>query len=180
MNSPASFYGECPPPHPLRSAEEMAMKLTILILIASLMLVNQVLALDAVVTEMEGTKRTYVFHIDLSKHTIGATTNTPGKTIPPIQHYVTKNDRHFWAEGNRFGKADDILTQIHTEDADLLLVRREHNSFWTPLRFLFAISGHPIQVSSIWLVVIRDKKEVWSAKLVSRDSIYRWQASIHE
>jgi hypothetical protein len=158
----------------------MKMKAMILVLAVSLMLVSEVSALDAVVTEMEGTQETHMFQIDLLKQTVISTTKVTGNTTPPIYRYEARKDRHFWAGSDRFGSADDILAQIHTEDADLLIVRREHNSFGGPLRLLSALAGHPVQVSEIWLLMIKEQKESWSVKLVSKDSIYTWKASFHE
>jgi hypothetical protein len=71
----------------------MKMKAMILVLAVSLMFVCEVSALDAVVTEMEGTQETHMFQIDLLKQTVISTTKVTGNAIPPIYRYEARKAR---------------------------------------------------------------------------------------
>ena len=64
-------------------------------------------------------------------------------------------------------------------DADLVVVRQEHNSLSNPLRWLAALSGHPVQVSRIaWFLV--SEGEVRSGVLLSRAASSHWSVSLFD
>ena len=151
----------------------MNMKYFSLVLCGALFIASEATALNAVISKVDGPKETHAFYIDVPKQTVTTTTNATGKTIQPIQDYIVR-DRHIWANTHRLGKADDILAQIHSGNADLLLVRREHNSFGSPEKLLVAFSGHPIQVSEFWIVLVRDNTETWTVQIFNTTASYTW------
>lgn len=134
----------------------------------------------AVVSELERTKESHVFRIDPAEKKVVSDKPTAGKPIAQISKYVTKDDRHIWMGAKQLGRADDIFAQAFIGGTDVLIVRREHNALLNPLKFLIAITGHPIQVSEIWVVALVDGKEIWSERLVSKDAVYRWKVRLFE
>lgn len=134
----------------------------------------------AVVTELERAKESHVFRIDLADKKVVSDKPAAGKPIAQISKYVTKDDGHVWLGTKKLGSANDIFAQASFEGTDVLIVRREHNALFNPLKFLIAITGHPIQVSEIWVVALVDGKEIWSERLVSKDAVYRWKVRLFE
>ena len=156
------------------------MKPLALLLVCLITLNAHAASLSIVVTELERAREVHPFRIDLAAKTAIAAKPVSERTLTQTAKYATKDDRHFWSGSKQLGRADDVLAQASLNGIDVLVVRREHNAFLNPLKFLSALSGHPIQVSEIWVIALVDEKEIWSERLVSKDSVYRWKVSLLE
>ena len=99
--------------------------------------------------------------------------------IPPLTRYVSA-DRKLTLNGLAISAADDILYQCRVEDMDVVVVRVEHNSVSNPLRVLTAVAGHPIQVSTIYVLKIRNQSLLSRRELVHKPASYDWSATVSQ
>ena len=125
------------------------------------------------------TKNTTHFVLDLPSARITNSRNTNGTSILPISSYRIVSD-HLTdsSETTNLSKATDILFQGQVDEFDIVIIRYEYNSFANPLRILTAVAGHPIQVSRILCLVIRNGHVVAKRTLAQEPSSYDWQASL--
>jgi hypothetical protein len=102
---------------------------------------------------------------------------TNSQALAQITRYKIEKGR-LVAGDKSLMKAQNILFQCNAGDADFVMVRQEHNSISNPLRVLSAFAGHPVQVSTIVLVKIRDGQVADRRELARRASSYEWSANI--
>jgi hypothetical protein len=95
--------------------------------------------------------------------------------LPQIADYSIKSERLRFA-GTELTPALEILYQSRLPDADVIVIREEHNSFSNPMRILAALAGHPVQVSTIGVVVVRNGKLVRRWNPLRTASSYDWRA----
>lgn len=112
-----------------------------------------------------------------------------GVRVSPITKYSIKKSK---SDGAGMGSADlcdgdrpirpalNLLYQCSLDGKDLVIVRREHNSFSSPIRWLAALSGHPVQVSEIWAIVIDGSNDPKETQLISKPASYKWAAAFFE
>ncbi|MBS1994650.1 MAG: hypothetical protein JSS86_00010 [Cyanobacteria bacterium SZAS LIN-2] len=97
--------------------------------------------------------------------------------IPQLARYAVV-DRSLVVGGVAISKADDLLYQCEADGFDIVVVRVEHNSFSNPFRWLTALAGHPIQVSTIYIETIKDKTIVARREIVFKPASYEWAAKV--
>jgi hypothetical protein len=113
-----------------------------------------------------------------------------GRGVAPIAKYTIKpatSDQLRLGYGDlcigdkHLVRAEDILCQCSVDGRDIVVVRKEYNSFSNPLRWLYALSGHPVQVSEIW-AIIADKRGVLKMTLLARGTqvVYGWRCAAFE
>ena len=98
-----------------------------------------------------------------------------GTPLPAIKVYKVANRRLCAREC--VADAEEILFQGRRGDVDVVVIRKEYNSIANPLRLLGALIGHPVQVSSIRVVLVRGEG-VTQTELVRKPASYDWEASI--
>ncbi|MFZ6709586.1 hypothetical protein [Undibacterium sp. TC9W] len=113
---------------------------------------------------------------DISLHKIASIT---GSELPQIAKYVSKN-RKLMFDDAVLADADTILFQCELDGVDIVVVREEYNSYFGPLKLLSAMSGHPIQVSKIILIVIKDKVIVDKKEIERKESAYVWLVHMYK
>jgi len=99
--------------------------------------------------------------------------------IPQSSNFSLVN-RKLMVDGIATSAADDILYQCSVDGFDLIVVRVEHNSFSNPFRWLTALSGHPIQVSTIYVLKIKDHEVLKRREIVHKPASYEWRATISQ
>ena len=100
-----------------------------------------------------------------------------GKEIPQFSKYGVR-ERKVILNGNPLADAEEILYQCEVNGTDVLIVRVEHNSFSSPMKWLAAFSGHPIQVSTINILTVIGGELKDQTRIEQKDSSYRWSAKI--
>ena len=101
------------------------------------------------------------------------------REIPQSSTYSLSN-RKLTVDGVSITAADDILFQCPVEGFDLVIVRVDHNSISNPLRVLTAFSGHPIQVSVIYMLKIKDRAVVLKREITHKPASYEWSAKVSQ
>ncbi|MFZ6643170.1 hypothetical protein ACO0LL_25850 [Undibacterium sp. TC4M20W] len=127
--------------------------------------------------EYKDQKTNYTVSIpDIRLHKIDSIT---GAELPQIAKYVSKN-RKLMLDDAVLADADNVLFQCESDGMDIVVIREEYNSFFGPLKLLSAMSGHPIQVSKIFLIVIKDKVVVDKKEIKRKESAYTWLVLIYK
>jgi hypothetical protein len=103
--------------------------------------------------------------------------STTGSQISEIKKYSI-HDRRLFCPGNVLLDADDVLFQGELDGMDFIVVREEYNSFSNPWRILRLLAGHPVQVSRIIVLVVKNGKAIVEEEIVKKPSSYDWQAKI--
>jgi hypothetical protein len=101
------------------------------------------------------------------------------REIPQSSIYSLRNGK-LTVGGVAISAADDILFQCAVEGFDLVIVRVEHNSISNPLRVLTAVSGHPIQVSTIYILKIKNHVVVLKREIIHKPASYEWSAKVSQ
>lgn len=102
-----------------------------------------------------------------------------GTQLAQTQKYSSNNGK-LVTNGIALATADEILFQCEVDGVDLVVVRDEYNSFLGPLKLLYAISGHPVQVSKIVLLVIVNNVVASEREIIRKESAYRWLVGIYK
>ena len=120
-------------------------------------------------------KTNYIFNTDSSAlHKIA---NSYGSELPIIDRYVLRN-RRLYLDDKPITHADEILYQGQLDGTDLVVIRDEYNSKSNPWR-LFAYSlGHPIQVSKIIVLVIKDGVLKTQKEITRKAASYHWEVKV--
>jgi len=152
------------------------------VLLALLILSSSAYATEVRLTLYEARTKQTTFHaLDLSTGVLKPAAAAGTVELPSISEYRVRNEHVETASGGALdAEADEILCQATADDLDVLVVRHEYNSFSNPLYWLAAISGHPIQVSKIVLLLVRDRKVERSIELRREPSSYHWEATLFE
>jgi hypothetical protein len=125
--------------------------------------------------KLKGETTAYVF--DIGDGRVRRLDQASGSLLPATTAYRVEGRRLC---GNEcFFEADEILFQGHQGDVDVVVYRKEYNSFSNPLRWLAALSGHPVQVSSIRIAAIGADGHR-QAELTRKPSSYDWKAQVVE
>ncbi|MFZ6780780.1 hypothetical protein ACO0LD_28440 [Undibacterium sp. Ji83W] len=112
---------------------------------------------------------------DIKLHKIASIT---GSELPQIERYISKN-RKLILDELVLADADEILFQCELDGIDIVVVREEYNSFLGPLKLLSAMSGHPIQVDKIILMVIKNNAVAETKEIKRKESVSRWLARVY-
>ena len=123
------------------------------------------------------TSHVTTFAVDASAHLVRPIKRSSGETLPQVHSFETSKNRLIYG-GSDIGAATELLSQCTVDGFDVAIVREEYNSFSNPLRILVAFSGHPIQVSKIKLIVVRDGHLVLEKELAREPSSYQWLAAV--
>ena len=123
-------------------------------------------------------------HGDVTHYTFDSDSSRVHQVQPATQEDLASVDT-FSVGGRRlfFGpqellKADDLLAQGRADGIQFAVVRHEYNSVANPWRALAVLSGHPIQVSQLLVLAVKDGRLVSSATLVRRLAAYHWKAKL--
>lgn len=126
--------------------------------------------------EFKGQPTEYTVNLpDISLKKLASITGTE---LPQIAKYAAQN-RKLMLNDVLIADADDVLFQCEFDGMDIVIVREVHNSFSGPLKLLSAMSGHPVQVSKIMLILIKDKLVINKKEIKRKDSAYRWIAHVY-
>lgn len=113
-------------------------------------------ACDATIVLFEArTTATSIYCIDLATWSVTKIASASGCVLPSIDRYVVK-DYHLKDRNKTVAEAVEILAQTSLGDYDLVVVRHEYNSFSNPRWILSAVAGHPVQVSEVIALAVRD------------------------
>ena len=118
-----------------------------------------------------------VFYLDLENLKIEPESKIYGDSIPKTSVYRISN-RLIIKDSIVIGPGDDLLYQCNLNSLDVLIIRKEYNSFSNPIRILMAISGHPVQVSEIRIVVRNEKTNLMEEVLRRKKNAYNWYAKV--
>jgi hypothetical protein len=121
--------------------------------------------------------RYYVF--DTNSDKLKKSTKLSGKTIYSKGPFEIKKYKLFLGE-IELAEASEILFQGKTDDSWFLIIRDEYNSMSNPFRWLASFLGHPIQVSKIQLLVVRNQKLITNKKIRKEPSSYHWYVKVFE
>lgn len=100
-----------------------------------------------------------------------------GAELPQTQKYLSQN-RKLVVGADRVADADEVLYQCAIDDTDLVIVRDEYNSA-NPLYWLAAASGHPVQVSRIVALTVKNGHVVSEREITRKASSYDWVARVY-
>ncbi len=154
--------------------------MTRLVVIVLLLFYTPARAADLVVALKETkTGRETFYRIETDSLLVRKMQPTNSQPLATITRYKAEK-RKLIAGDKSLMKADDILFQCSAGDADFVVVRREHNSFCTPLRVLSALAGHPVQVSKIVIAKIAGGELADQSELRRKASSYFWTATISQ
>jgi uncharacterized protein (DUF2336 family) len=128
------------------------------------------------VTE-EKTATTRAFVADIQAKALRETNVRERRPLTQISRFTVVNGE-LAVSGRELAEANEILFQCAVEGFDIAIIRDGHNSFSTPLRVISALAGHPIQVSTIKLIAVRDGKVFWERQLAREPSSYQWTATV--
>jgi hypothetical protein len=127
----------------------------------------------------KSTGLTTSYSFDVTSSTLRKSETVSTKDIPQASVYSVV-DRKLVARGFAVSAADDILYQCPIDGFDVVVVRAEHNSFSNPFRVLVAFSGHPIQVSTIYILKIKDHVVVSRQEVIHKPASYEWSAKVSQ
>jgi hypothetical protein len=131
---------------------------------------------DVVLTDIEN-DRISRYAVDIeSGHTVEAPA-APCRELPVADKFRIEDD-HLFFGSIRLTKAYDLLVQGKANGSDIAVVRYEYNSFANPWRILIALSGHPVQVSQIEIVVVKGDRLRSQTTLERRAAAYKWKAAL--
>jgi hypothetical protein len=102
---------------------------------------------------------------------------TSGAELPQISKYEVSG-RKLVADAIKFAEADEILYQCRVDELDFVVVRVENDSLSSPMKFLSALSGHPVQVSKIVVLTIKNGRVISEKEITQKDSSYHWVAKV--
>lgn len=125
----------------------------------------------------KATNETTNYAFDLNTSELRKVSEVFGNEIANTSYYVVR-DQKLVGNGKVLMDADEILYQGQTGGIDLLVIREEYNSFSNPVRWLSALSGHPIQVNKILAVTIKDGNILAQKEIVKKPSSYHWSAHV--
>jgi hypothetical protein len=137
------------------------MKALVLLLILSVPLSVRSTDVIVVLTEYAKQEITESYVLGLSNGRIVSSDAATGRAIPSIRKYEIRPAIHdalgigrkdLCAGDKHLCSAQGILCQSTEDETDIVVIRREHIYFRTPIAWLSAISGHPIPVAEIWLI----------------------------
>jgi hypothetical protein len=149
------------------------------LLVATVLLFAQVVqARDVrlVLVEQRTSEETgYVLNLDnLKAHRVQP---PQGASLPQSSKYTSQN-RKLVNSAGIVADADDVLFQCEIEGLDLVIVRDEYNSFASPLDWFAAFIGHPVQVSRIVAITIKDNQVISEREITRKASSYHWAARV--
>jgi len=129
----------------------------------------------------EATKQTTYHSLNLDTGNFASAPEASGSSPVAATNYRIVNYKLEPATGGpSLMDATEILAQASTAGFDVLVIREEYNSFSNPFRWLAAFAGHPIQVSKILWVVLKDGKVLYRKELHREPSSYQWKAQLFE
>lgn len=128
----------------------------------------------------EATKRTTYHSLNLETGKVTPATDASGSPPKATGMYRVNEYKLVASGGASLMEATEILTQATSGGFDVLVLRDEYNSFSNPLRWLSALAGHPVQVSEIVWVVIKDGAVLHRVELRREPASYRWNAVFFE
>jgi hypothetical protein len=109
---------------------------------------------------------------------VHAVDHAAGRRLATVQAYRVEGRR--LCAGKCFLGADQVLFQGTTGGVDVVVNRKQYNSFSNPLRWLTAFSGHPYQVDSIRVVAVDKERESRPVELTHKQARCKWEAEAVE
>jgi len=125
------------------------------------------------------TQKTTAYEFNVGSSALKPVEKVSGKVIQQTTRYTVEDGR-LLTDRKKVSSATELLYQCHIDGYDLIVVRKEHNSFSNPLRILSAASGHPIQVSKIVILKIVNGKLKTETEIIQKPSSYKWEVSVLE
>lgn len=143
------------------------------ILIATLLLVScNSFAQDiGIIVVNPDNKKTFSYLLETESFDIDKKSFSGGfseNIIPSKQsgkYSISRNKLYFG--GNELHDASSILFEGGMQGYDLLIIKDYYNSFSNPLRWLFAIAGHPVQGNKVYVL------KIVNGKLIEREKILK-------
>ena len=123
------------------------------------------------------TKQTTFYGLNLESGKVQSASGPGGADLESSTKYEVQNYKVKGLPGEPLAEAIEILRQATFDGHDILLVRQEYNSA-NPMYWLAAMSGHPVQVSKIVWLDIKDGKLLHSVEIARKPVSYHWQASL--
>ncbi len=123
------------------------------------------------------TNRITYYSYDTHSNALRTTRPEPGTAKASEGPFKVTEHRKLALGARELTGADQILFQGRTGNAWFLIVTDEYNSL-NPLHWVSAISGHPIQVTKVLILVVRDDKLVVEKEVTGKGASYDWQASV--
>jgi hypothetical protein len=128
----------------------------------------------ALVEQRTSAQTDYV--VNLEKLSVRKIPSVHGIELPQNQKYSSQS-RKLVVGSDAVADADEVLFQCSINDIDLVIVRDEYNSL-NPLYWLAAASGHPVQVSRIVALTIKNGRVVSEREIIRKASSYDWVAKV--
>ena len=123
------------------------------------------------------TETTSYYTLNLVKGKAVPAQAVSSKEIPRTKAYGVLDGTLVRVDGLwRLMDATEILFQGEWDGLEVLIIREEYNSFSSPMRLLSALSGHPLQVSKIVWVTVKNGDIVHEKELRREPSSYGWKA----
>jgi hypothetical protein len=133
---------------------------------------------DVAITVFEAkTAATSTHCVGLDQIALVKTGPAAGPVLAPTDIYAVKNGR-LVHDATVIADATEILAQARAGHHDVVVLRNEYNSFSNPLRVLSAFLGHPVQVSEIAVLLLREGRVIKRWRLAREASSYEWRADL--
>ena len=122
------------------------------------------------------------FHsLDVASGEVSSAQSAGTVELGTLEAYRVRNEHvEDVQSGQSIAEATEILCQATSGGVDLIVVRQEYNSLSSPVRWLSAFSGHPVQVSKIVWLLVREGKVVHIIELMRKPASYHWKAKLSE
>ncbi|MFZ6875926.1 hypothetical protein ACO0LF_28020 [Undibacterium sp. Di27W] len=119
------------------------------------------------------------YSVSLPEITLHKIASITGQELPQIARYTSKN-RKLMLDELALADADEVLFQSELDNLDIVIIHHQYNSFLGPLKLLSAMSGHPVQVDKIILLVVKSKAVIETKEITKQESTSHWLAYIYK
>ena len=123
------------------------------------------------------TKQTTFYGLNLDSGKVQSASGPGGADLESGTKYEVQDHKVKGLSGEPLAEATEILHQTTFDGHDIVLVRQEYNSA-NPMYWLAAMSGHPVQISKIVWLDVKDGKLLHRVEIARKPASYHWQASV--
>ncbi len=116
--------------------------------------------------------------IDIDKLTFKEIESIQGSEIPQINKYTVQN--HKLVRTIALSSSDEILYQCSLGEYDIVIVWDEFISYFGCCKILFALIGHPVQVSKIMILIVSDNQVINWREITRKEDSWGWIVKIYE
>ena len=154
-------------------------KIVVLMIFCTSLMGSEANAVELIVrlsSTYEKLERSYV--VDTKNGKFNAVTDAiRGRELQSSNKYKVV-DANVVLGSKKIYEAHHILFQGTDGGSDIVVVQKSRDSFSNPWRMLRAISGHPVTMKKITMLVLEDEKIVKTIKLFDQVSYDSWRARL--